>query len=269
MAAGDLEGALDLGDGSDGIRAITADPNYESANGMFGGWTAAVLLKGVLLEAAALPDHATAMPVAVTVNFVGQVLPGTDLLVETRRVGGGRSVSHWSGELRSPDGDVRATATTVLAVRRETDGHVDVTMPRAPDPETLPVVDAAPGPMGERTTVRPVEGFPPFGRETTRSLAWVRETSGRPVDHLQLAYLADHRAPRSFFWSDGPRPSATLTLSVWFHATDTELAAVGDDELLSEAFGTRGSQAISEEHLRLWSRDGHLLASSVQADWYR
>ena len=97
----------------------------------------------------------------------------------------------------------------------------------------------------------------------------MREASGRSVDHLQLALLADHRAPRSFFWSDGPRPSSTLTLSVYFHATDSELAAVGDDEILSEAFGTRGAQSTSEEHLRLWSRQGALLATSVQMGWYR
>ncbi len=178
-------------------------------------------------------------------------------------------MSHWRCDLSTAQGEPLAAATVVLAERRDTDGRSDVTMPDAPDPSTIDVIDAAPGPMGERTTVRPVVGFPPFARRDSRSLAWVRETSGRRVDHLQLAYLADHRPPRSFYWSEGPRPSATLTLSIWFHATDAELAGVGDDELLSEAFGTRADRSISEEHLRLWSRDGHLLASSVQADWYR
>lgn len=264
MAAGDLERALDLRVESDHLWAVTADANYESANGMFGGWTTAVLLKAVVQA-----GDADATPVAITVNFVSQLPPGSEALIETRRVGGGRSVSHWTCELRSLDGEVWANGTVVLAVRRDTDGHVDVQMPPAPAPETVPVVAAAPGPTGERTTLRPVEGFPPFARDRTYSLAWVRETSGRPIDHLQLAFHADHRPPRSFYWSDGPRPSATLTLSVWFHATHAELAAIGDDELLSEAFGTRGSQSISEEHVRLWSRGGDLLATSVQADWYR
>jgi len=48
-----------------------------------------------------------------------------------------------------------------------------------------------------------------------------------------------------------------------------ELAAVGDDDILSEAFATRGAQSTSEEHLRLWSRAGALLATSIQLDWYR
>ena len=58
-------------------------------------------------------------------------------------------------------------------------------------------------------------------------------------------------------------------MSIWFHATDAELADVGDDHLLSEAFGTRGAQGLSEEDLRLWSRHGALLASSVQLCRYR
>jgi hypothetical protein len=117
--------------------------------------------------------------------------------------------------------------------------------------------------------MRPIEGFPPFGRTTTYSTAWVRETSRRFVDHLQLAFLVDFRPPRSFFWSDGPRPSVTLALSVYYHATEEELAQVGDDDLLSEAFGVRGAQSMSEEHLRLWSRHGALLATSAQMAWYR
>src|SRR5450631_1691535 len=106
----------------------------------------------------------------------------------------------------------------------------------------------------DEAAVRPIVGAPPHDKQSTYSAGWVRETSGRAVDHLQLAFLSDHREPRSFFWSDGPRPSTTLTLSVYFHATSQELAAVGDDEILSQAFATPGAQSTSEEHLRLWSR---------------
>jgi acyl-CoA thioesterase len=117
--------------------------------------------------------------------------------------------------------------------------------------------------------MRPIEGYLPFGRTTTYATAWVKEISGRSVDHLQLAFLSDFRPPRSFYWSDGPRLGATLALSVYFHATHEELSPVGDDYLISEAFGTRGAQSTSEEHLRLWSRGGALLSSSVQMAWYR
>ena len=231
---------------------------------MFGGWTAAVALSAVLAD-----SDGSAVPASMTVNFVDQIRPGDDLVVRTRRVGGGRSVGHWHCEVTSRAGDTLVVASVVLASRRDTDGRVEVTMPEAGAPESIAVVPAAPGPMGERTTVRPVIGFPPFSHESSYSLAWVREITSGALDHRQLSYLADHRPPRSFYWSDGPRLSATLSLTISFHATAEELLAVGDDELLSEAFGVRGSQSLSEEHLRLWSRQGTLVATSVQMGWYR
>jgi len=260
---GDLEQALTLSRSGVMEWTTSADPNYEAMNGMFGGWTAAVALRAVCNEA-----DSEASPSALTVNFVSKIEPGSDVSIRARRVGGGRSVGYWQSELTVDDVTV-AIASVVLTERRDTDGNLDVTMPDAPDPDTVAVTFPAPGPWGERGGVRPISGSPPHGRESTYSTSWVRETSGRKVDHLQLAFLADHRAPRSFFWSDGPRPSSTMTFSVYFHATDEELGQVGDDELLSEAFGTRGARSTSEEHLRLWSRQGALLATSVQMGWYR
>jgi acyl-CoA thioesterase len=263
MALGDLDQALKLSRSGEEVWTAHADPNYESMNGMFGGWTAAVALRAVCDEA-----DGKAAPSALTVNFVGKVEPGSDVLIRTRRVGGGRFVSYWQSEVTLNEVTL-ATASVVLTERRDTDGHLEITMPDAPDPSMLEVTYPAPGPCGERAVVRPIVGLPPHNRASTYSTSWVRETSGRSVDHLQLAFLADHRAPRSFFWNEGPRPSSTLALSVYFHATDEEVAQVGDDDLLSEAFGTRGAQSTSEEHLRLWSRQGALLATSVQMAWYR
>lgn len=240
-----------------------ADPNYESTNGMFGGWTTAVALRAVCDDA-----DGEATPSAITINFVNKVASGTDVVIQTRRVGESRSVSYWQSELTVANSTV-AVASVVLTSRRDTDGHLEVTMPAAPDPSELEVNFMAPGPCGERTYQRPIVGSPPFNQASTYSTSWVRETSGRSIDHLQLAFLADHRAPRSYFWSDGPRPSATLALSVYFHATADEMVAVGDDDVLSEAFGVLGAQSTSEEHLRLWSRHGALLATSIQMAWYR
>ena len=137
MARGDLERALDLHTGSDQHHwTVRADANYESANGMFGGWTSAVMLKAVVLA-----DGSEATPVSITVNFIDQIEPGANVAIETRYVGGGRSVSHWACELRTLEREVLASGSVVLAVRRDTDGHVDVQMPTAPDPSTVPIVD--------------------------------------------------------------------------------------------------------------------------------
>jgi acyl-CoA thioesterase len=259
----DLEDALTLQVGNECWTAF-ADPRYESINAMFGGWTTAVALRATVQSA----DNG-ALPSAITVNFVDRVEPGSEVRVRTRCLGRGRSVEHWLTELSPADDDrTLAAATVVLSNRRETDGHTQPSMPDAPDPETLDVFHP-PGPQGERSMIRPITGSPPHGRADTTSTAWVREMTGRPVDHLQLAFLADQFAPRPFFWSDGPRPAATLCLSVYFHATVDEVAAVGDDYIFSEATGSRGENSTSGQHARLWSRTGALLATSEQLHWYR
>ncbi len=263
MTLGDLDNALRLHHSAPRLWTAHADQKYESANGMFGGWTTAVALRAICDDA-----DGDATPSAITINFVNKIEPGSDVVIQTRRVGEGRSVSYWQSEL-TVDNLPMAVASVVLTKRRETDGHIEITMPEGPEPSTLELLQLAPGPCGQQMSDRPIVGYPLHNQDSTYSAGWVREMSGRTIDHLQLAFLADHRAPRSFFWSHGPRPSATLSLSVYFHATEDELASVGDDEVLSEAFGTRGVQSTSEEHLRLWSRHGALLATSVQIGWYR
>jgi acyl-CoA thioesterase len=260
----DLEEALTLTPIADGGRRALADPRYESTTGMFGGWTAAVLLRSVLDDPTRL-----GAPSAITVNYVSKIDPGTEVVVRARRIGGGRSLHHWHAELLAADDDhLLAHAMLVFAVRRETDGFTEPAMPEALPPDNFEIFHP-PSSQGERMDVRPITGNPPFAQDSTASTGWVRETTGRPVDFMQLAFLADANAPRSFFWSEGPRLSATMTMSVYFHGTEAEVGAVGDDYLFNETIGTRGDQSTSGQLTRLWRRDGVLLATSEQLCWYR
>lgn len=241
-----------------------ADPRHEAGAGMFGGWTAAVFLKSVVDEA-----RTQGTPSALTVHYLKQVPPGRDVIIRTRRVGGGRSLDFWHAELALVgDEDPAAIATIALANRRDSEAFVEPSMPDAPDPETLPEWHP-PGPFGEHTLVRPVLGYPLFNQPSSRSIGWVREMSGRPVDFLQLAYLSDAYAPRIFFKGAGPRPSSTITLSVYFHATEDELQDIGDDYILNEATGTRGAHSTVGQQARLWSRQGSLLATTEQLHWFK
>lgn len=244
-----------------------ADRRHESITGMFGGWTAAVSLQAVLRTA--VSAGSTATPAALTVHYVDKITPGEDVVLAVARLGGGRSLAHWRAELLQADGDrVLAHAMVTLANRRESDAHLEPVMPAAPDPTSLDVFHA-PGAQGQQTMIRPIWGHPPFQQASTSSGAWIQLVEPRPLDHPLLAYLADQYAPRSFYWGDGPRPSATVTLSVYFHATAADLAAAGADYLLNEAVGTRGAQSTSGSQLRMWSRAGALLATSEQLCWYR
>lgn len=261
----DLDEALALEPAGEHRWRAHADAHHESISAMFGGWTAAVLLRAVLAT-----TESDAQPSAATINFIRPVMPGTDVILTASRLGGGRSLEHWRAELHAAgDADVSellATALVVLTNRRETDEHVQFAMPEAPDPNGLEQIHA-PGPQGQQTEIRQVSGE--WGTGDTRGLLWARDASGRALDHLQLAYLADQYAPRSFFWGDGMRPSATITLSVYFHATTAELASVGTDYVLNEATGTRGAHSTSGQQARLWARDGTLLATTEQLCWYR
>jgi acyl-CoA thioesterase len=256
-----LDAALALEPVGDGLWRVHADPDHESISAMFGGWTAAVLLRAVIVTAAS-----DAHPCAATVNFVRPVVPGSDVTISATRLGGGRSLEHWRADLHAADGELLATSLIVLSHRRESDPHVQFAMPAVPEPEGLEQIHA-PGPQGQQTEIRQVSGE--WGSGNTRGCLWARDAAGRALDHLQLAYLADQYAPRSFFWGVGMRPSATITLSVHFHATADELAAVGTDYVLNEATGTRGEQSTSGQQARLWSRDGVLLATTEQLCWYR
>lgn len=254
--------SLALRPDGDGRWIAHADPDHQSITGMFGGWTAGVLL-GAVSQAADGP----AKPSAMTVNYLGAIPPGDDIVVTADHLGGGRSIDHWRAEVQPTSGKaVLATALVALTNRRESEPHQQLQMPDAPDPAGLKRIFAPP-PQGLQSDIRQVTGE--YDSGDTRGLIWVRDASGRPLDHLLLAYLADQYAPRSFFWGGGPSPSATISMSVYFHATDDELAAVGDDYVLNEATGTRGEHSTSGQQARLWSRDGALLATTEQLCWYR
>ena len=111
MARNDLQNALKLSRSVENACTARADPNYESANGMFGGWTTAVALRAVCDDA-----DGDATPAAITINFVDKIDPGTEVCIRTRRVGAGRSVSYWQAEVTSTDSD--DTLATVSSYSR-------------------------------------------------------------------------------------------------------------------------------------------------------
>jgi acyl-CoA thioesterase len=241
-----------------------ADPSYEANTGMFGGWTAALLLKAVLEH----PDRQGAAA-GMTVNFIERIVPGEALSLRVRRLGGGRSLAHWRCDVHRAQADaLLATASIVLAHRRNTEQAIDFKMPVAPAPQDIPLSNP-PGRFGRTTETRMIEGTPPFNRSDMGSLGWVRESSGRQMDPIQLAYLSDVYAPRVFHISAGPRQSSTVSLSIAFLAGPEEIAAIGDDYILAEVEGTRVEQGLVGSRSRLWGPLGTLLATSEQLCWFR
>jgi acyl-CoA thioesterase len=254
--------SLALRPDGDGRWLAHAEPDHQSITGMFGGWTAGVLLNAVMQTA-----KGTAMPSAMTVSYVGAVPPGDDVVVAVEHLGGGRSINQWRADVRPTSEDsVLATAVVAMTSRRPSPPHRQLQMPKTPGPDSLERI-YAPSPQGDHSDLRVTSGEYLSG--DSRSTMWVRDVSGQPIDHLQLAYFADQYAPRSFYWGDEFGPSATISMSVYFHATDDEIAAVGDDYILNEATGTRGEHSTSGQQANLWRRDGTLLVTTEQLCWYR
>ncbi len=189
-----LDAALALApDGEQQWRAH-ADADHESISSMFGGWSAAVLLRAVSATAANASTPSIGQPSALTVNFIRPVAPGSEVAITASRLGGGRSLEHWRADLRSVVDDeadaseLLVTALVVLTNRRESEPHLQFEMPTVPPPDDLERIHA-PGPQGQQTEIRQVAGE--WGSGDTRGCLWVRDASGRALDHLQLAYLAD------------------------------------------------------------------------------
>ena len=150
---GSLDDAVTLKPAGSGRWKAYADPDHESMNGMFGGWTSAVSLAAVIAS-----GRADLRPSALTINYLSVVTPRTAPVVHVEHLGGSRSIDHWRADLRtSEDGDLQASASVVLTARRPTEAHDQWTMPEAPDPGTLREFHA-PGTQGRQTDIRRLSG---------------------------------------------------------------------------------------------------------------
>ena len=247
-----------------GVFTGHADPESQGTVGLFGGWLAALMLRSVLVS-----PGAEGTVSALTVNFIKSVQGGALLTLRTSRLGGGRSLGHWRCDLYAgDDNDTAVTAIIVIADRRQSDRHTEAQMPDTLAPDALPVFHP-PGSRGKYVDSRIALGDPSRDKGSTRSLMWLREMSQRPLDTLQLVSWCDNLAPRILFISEGLRPSPTVTMSIYIHATDEEIATVGGDFILAEVLGTRIEHSTSGSRSNLWSRGGVLLATSEQLQWFK
>lgn len=259
-----LDNSLALKAAGEGLWHATADVAREATTGMFGGWTAA------LLANAALDDpRASGSLSAITVNYINRVPPGSALTLRSALLGAGRSLSHWRCELWVDGVDgLAAVAHIVLSNRRESDRFVELTMPDVAPPATFPVFHP-PGTFGATMNIHTALGAEPFNQPTTRSIAWLRESGDRPVDALLLVYVSDVGWPRCWALGASPRPSSTITLSTYIHATAEEIAACGNDHILSDMVATRIEHSTVGSRANLWNGHGTLLATTEQLCWFR
>jgi acyl-coenzyme A thioesterase PaaI-like protein len=244
-----------------------AGPEWSNpGGGLWGGYAIGLCIR--VLEA---EPEAVGEALSLTLTFIA-ALPAGDLDIRTRRLRQGGSVGVWEVELLSAGSDqVGVHAIVTMARRPITPAFAFARMPQAPAPESLStaVMPGAGTHYGAAALERrTAEGFPPKPGGDSRSLAWVRSRRGL-LDKGLLGMIADNSPPRAFYALGPTVMTTTLSLTLYLHATNEELAAVGDDFILVEYEGRVGGGGASDERSSYWTRSGKLLATSEQLAWYR
>ncbi len=240
-----------------------AHPGFKNMIGPYGGWNAAMMAK-TIIEA----SDSDLRLASLTTEFLQAPAEGA---VETGAVceRQGKNTQFWTARLRSPGAETACNiAVGIMTKARETVSWTEGERPDAPPPEAC---DRFPLPMAWTTPVE-MRGAtnPPFqATGSTRSTAWVRLDPDRPLDPIGLVALADTPTPRVFYIIGKPDLIATVSMTVYLHATPEDYAAVGSDYMLVEASGARGGNGIFDQHARMWSRDGRLMATTQQIVNYR
>jgi hypothetical protein len=244
------------------------DPAFWNLIGPFGGWIAATLLRSVLDVPERLGE-----PISLCTNFAGAIEPGS-LEIRTRNTRRNRSTDFWRTDLvQQQNGSERhcADASVVLALRRATESFVELAPPAMPPPESLTPLST--GSVGAAFLARYDMRFdaphPARQADPGRTMMWVREIGPSTLDFAGLVGLCDAGFPLIFTRLRKRMPISTVTLNVFFHVTADELAALGNDFVLSDGTSRIAHEGFYDSTTALWSRAGRLLATTEQIVYYK
>ena len=262
----DLDQAVTLQSSAAGQYTGATQAAWQNRVGPFGGITAATMMQAVMQHPQLL-----GLPVSITVNFCAGVAEGAfDIVARPARTN--RSTQHWMVEMPQ-NGEVVTTATAVTAVRRSTWSSDESPMPSVPPPEAVEPKVFAPIPWVLRFDMRPITGEIPSawdGRESeSLSRLWARDAQARPLDFVSLTALSDLFFPRVFLRRATRVPIGTVSMTVYFHAGQAELEAVGTGYILGQARAQRFFNGFFDHSAQLWSEGGTLLATTHQVVYYK
>jgi acyl-CoA thioesterase len=262
-----FEDSFELTPAGPNLWAGKVDLDYRGFGSQFGGWTGAALLRAAMIE----PGE-RGLPLSLSVLFIEAIAEG-GFEISTRLLRSGARLQFWRSELVQ-GGKVCAHAQATFGVRRETTRFTDAVMPHVDGPDSPKHSAFAPQiPFGRQFMTRwatPAPLAPENDPEApASSLVWMKDTRGRPLDYPLLAAMADHAPPRVMFRRKSIVSSSTVSMTTHFHATPAEMAAVGADFILSEVHCRRCEGGYFDHELKLWSRQGVLLATSEQVAAFR
>jgi acyl-CoA thioesterase len=246
--------------------AVTLTDAYWNFNGQYGGVSCALVMATLLRDPTRLGD-----PLSMTVNFATPVATGPARLHKTL-LAQTRSTQQWQVRItQDVDGSevLRSVAMVVFAVRRPSYSDVEIAPPQAPAYEAVPRTPRAGLNWLQRYEFRFVEGVQTTARADSKTVAYVRDDPPRSLDYCSLAAIADSFFPRLFLRLGGMHPIATITLSIYFHATASALVQHGDAPVLTMARARSFESGYGDHIGELWGAQGQLLATTEQLMWFK
>ena len=252
--------------------AGATSPGYWNMVGPFGGYTAALAVRAVMLHPALLGE-----PVALTVNYAGATTEGPFTVTATP-ARTNRSTQHWVITLSQTNAkgqqEVAVTANAMTAARRDVWHANDAPMPSLPGPLDTARTrrEGAPAWL-DRYDMRFVSGAIPAkfdGAEaSSQCRLWVRDEPPRPLDFASLAALVDVFYPRIWLRRAKHVAAGTVSMTTYFHASAAQLSQVGSGYLLAQAQSQTFQHGFFDQTAQLWSEAGLLLATSTQLVYYK
>lgn len=97
----------------------------------------------------------------------------------------------------------------------------------------------------------------------------MRDRHARHLDFAALTAVSDIFYPRVFLRRGAVSPAGTISLTTYFHADGSDLAAIGDDFVLARAHANRFSRGYFDQSAQLWSRAGELLVTTHQMVYFK
>ena len=236
---------------------------YRNAIGPFGGWTAALLLKGVL----SMPE-ARGAPLALDALFMGGI-DGGDLEMRVYALRQNRSVGFWRSEVWQA-GRICASAQVTMSTVRQSVVLQDAHFPDVPGPDLVPmyVNPRTPVPWIDQYVFKPVSGLLFSRAETMDSRLWIRDAEPRPLDGLSLTALCDTPFPSTWIRLPAQSPVSTVTFSVYYRANDMDFSEAGTGFCLMDSRASLARGGYVDQFTEVWSESGSLLAQTQQMLWF-
>lgn len=266
MTSHPFDQALHLEERGSDLHHWAVPETYGNMVGPFGGIVLAAALKSVVCN-----KLAEGRPSGIALNFLAPIGP-QPVAIATRLVRTNKTNQHWVLEM-SQDSEMVCTASVMLATPRDVWSDQEAAMPKA----SAPTADSRVSFPGGPKWLSQYEFYFSKGPltlsgqalENSESILWLRDATPRSLDYLSLAAMSDAFFPRSFVRKQAMGQAGTVTITTYFHANESALAAQGTELVLGNAQANRFHQGYFDQEAKLWGSQGELLATSVQLVYYR